>query len=126
LRANCWHHDPQESAKARGKKWLFSAKPLTSSRANASASRLSGIRLWPSSTSGKFFVTDDTCTHGQASLCDGFLEGTVVECPFHAGTFEVSTGEALSYPATDPVKTYAVRIDGDDVVVDLDLEAHGH
>jgi len=70
---------------------------------------------------GKFFVTDDTCTHGQASLCDGFLE-----CPFHAGTFDVSTGEALSYPATDSLKTYAVRVDGDDLVVDLDLGAHPH
>jgi nitrite reductase/ring-hydroxylating ferredoxin subunit len=73
---------------------------------------------------GRFFVTDDTCTHGQASLCDGVLEGMVVECPFHAGTFDVSTGEALSYPATDPLRTYAVRIDGDAVVVDLDLGAH--
>jgi nitrite reductase/ring-hydroxylating ferredoxin subunit len=73
---------------------------------------------------GRFFVTDDTCTHGQASLCDGLLEGMVVECPFHAGTFDVSTGEALSYPAADPLKTYAVRIDGGDLVVDLDLAAH--
>jgi nitrite reductase/ring-hydroxylating ferredoxin subunit len=48
----------------------------------------------------------------------------VVECPFHAGTFDVSTGEALSYPATDPLRTYAVRIDGDAVVADLDLGGH--
>lgn len=69
---------------------------------------------------GRFFVTDDTCTHGQASLCDGLLDGTVVECPFHAGTFDVITGEALTYPATEPLKTYAARIEAGEIVIDIE------
>jgi nitrite reductase/ring-hydroxylating ferredoxin subunit len=68
---------------------------------------------------GRFYVTDDTCTHGQASLCDGFLDGKVVECPFHSGTFDVSTGEALTYPATEPLLTYVTRVDADEISVDL-------
>lgn len=68
---------------------------------------------------GIYYATDDTCMHGQASLCDGFLDGTTVECPFHAGTFDVATGKALAYPAADPLNTYIVRVDCDNVILDL-------
>jgi nitrite reductase/ring-hydroxylating ferredoxin subunit len=69
---------------------------------------------------GRFYAIDDTCTHGEASLCDGFLDGTVIECPYHGGTFDVVTGKALAYPATEPVRAYGVRLEGDDIVLDLD------
>lgn len=68
---------------------------------------------------GRFFATDDTCTHGEASLCDGSLSGHVIECPFHAGTFDVRTGAAIGYPATEPLKSYPVHTEGDEVVIDL-------
>jgi nitrite reductase/ring-hydroxylating ferredoxin subunit len=68
---------------------------------------------------GRFFAIDDTCTHGQASLCDGFIENGIVECPFHAATFDVRTGEVLTGPATCPVKTHAVVVEGDRVYVRL-------
>ncbi|HYM02064.1 MAG TPA: bifunctional 3-phenylpropionate/cinnamic acid dioxygenase ferredoxin subunit [Stellaceae bacterium] len=69
---------------------------------------------------GKYYAIDDTCTHGEASLCEGFLDGTVIECPFHSGTFDVVTGNALTYPATEPVRRYDVRVEGGDVVLNLD------
>jgi len=69
---------------------------------------------------GKFYAIDDTCTHGNASLCEGFLDGRVIECPFHSGSFDVVTGEALAYPATAPVTAYGVRMEGGDIVLDLD------
>lgn len=69
---------------------------------------------------GTFYAIDDTCTHGEASLCEGLLDGTVIECPFHAGTFDIVTGKALAYPATEPVTVYAIRVDGGDIVLDLD------
>jgi nitrite reductase/ring-hydroxylating ferredoxin subunit len=68
---------------------------------------------------GEFYATEDTCTHGQASLSEGYLDGAVVECPFHAGTFDVRTGQAVTFPCTDPLKTYPVRRDGDDLFLDL-------
>jgi nitrite reductase/ring-hydroxylating ferredoxin subunit len=55
---------------------------------------------------GEFYVTDDTCTHGDASLADGAVEGYEVECPFHAGTFDVTTGEPCSAPCSVRLKTY--------------------
>lgn len=47
---------------------------------------------------GVFHVTDDTCTHGDASLSDGEIDGCEVECPFHAGAFNIVTGEPCGAP----------------------------
>jgi nitrite reductase/ring-hydroxylating ferredoxin subunit len=69
---------------------------------------------------GEFYATDDTCTHGSASLADGEVdEDGVVECPFHAGTFDIRTGEALSFPCVLPLKTYLVVVEDGMVYVDL-------
>src|ERR1700722_16207037 len=64
---------------------------------------------------GPFYATDDTCTHGEASLADGFLDGHVIECPFHAGTFDVRSGEALTFPCVLALGSYPVRIEASDV-----------
>jgi nitrite reductase/ring-hydroxylating ferredoxin subunit len=60
---------------------------------------------------GEIFVTDDTCTHGMASLSEGLLEGERIECPWHGGAFDVRTGAAVALPCTDPVRSYAVAIE---------------
>jgi nitrite reductase/ring-hydroxylating ferredoxin subunit len=57
-----------------------------------------------------YFVTDDTCTHGEASLCDGFVEGDEIECPFHSGKFCVKDGRATAFPAVDPIRAYPTRV----------------
>jgi ethylbenzene dioxygenase ferredoxin component len=58
---------------------------------------------------GQYYVTADTCTHGQASLCDGYLEGEVIECPFHGGAFNIKSGEATEFPCSEPIRTYPVH-----------------
>ncbi|HEY7060659.1 MAG TPA: bifunctional 3-phenylpropionate/cinnamic acid dioxygenase ferredoxin subunit [Chloroflexota bacterium] len=67
---------------------------------------------------GTFYATDDTCSHAEASLSDGFLEGTTIECPEHGARFDVRTGAATWSPAVIPIATYAVRVEGDDVLLD--------
>lgn len=59
-----------------------------------------------------FYVTDDTCTHGDASLCDGEidLDDGVVECPYHQGAFEIASGKPAGAPCTIPLRTYAVEV----------------
>lgn len=47
---------------------------------------------------GRAYATDNLCTHGQALLTDGWLDGAVVECPLHGGRFEVASGKALCDP----------------------------
>ena len=62
---------------------------------------------------GEVYAIDDVCTHGDASLCEGFLEGHEIECPRHQGRFDVRTGAATCAPANEPVDAYPVRRDGD-------------
>ncbi|SER49769.1 bifunctional 3-phenylpropionate/cinnamic acid dioxygenase ferredoxin subunit [Lentzea albida] len=68
---------------------------------------------------GEFFALDDTCSHGQSSLADGYVEGDQVECAWHMAKFDLRTGAALTLPATKPVCTYRVKVDGDDVSVEV-------
>jgi len=69
---------------------------------------------------GTFYATDDTCTHGDASLADGLLEGCAIECPFHAGTFDVRTGKALTRPCVEPVRAYPVKVEDGVIYVLVD------
>lgn len=59
---------------------------------------------------GDYFVTADTCTHGEASLAEGFVEGAAVECPWHNGKFCIRTGAALDFPATVALQTWPVTL----------------
>ncbi len=66
---------------------------------------------------GEIFATHDTCTHGQASLADGFIEGEEIECPLHQGKFHVPTGKAVGVPCTEDIRTYAVKIENGAVLL---------
>ena len=68
----------------------------------------------------QFYATDDTCTHAEASLADGYIDGDVVACPFHSARFCLRTGRALSLPASEPLKTYPVKVEDGSVFVDVD------
>lgn len=68
---------------------------------------------------GDVFATDNLCTHGNARLCDGFLEGHEIECPLHQGRFDVRDGSALCAPLTQPLRSYPVRVDQGKVFVQL-------
>ena len=65
----------------------------------------------------EFFATAATCTHMESCLTEGYLDGDVVECALHAATFCVRTGKALSLPATEPLQTFEVAVQGEDVLV---------
>jgi len=68
-----------------------------------------------------FYATEDTCTHAQSSLSAGDidLEECTVECPYHGSAFDIRTGRVLSLPASRPLKTYQVKVVGDEVFVDV-------
>jgi len=59
---------------------------------------------------GEVFAIDDTCTHQDASLADGWLEGCDIECPLHASRFNLRTGAVDAPPAKLPVRTHEVVI----------------
>ena len=60
---------------------------------------------------GEYFATDDTCTHGNASMAEGDIDGSEVYCPFHMGAFDIRTGEATVAPCSIPLKTYEIVIE---------------
>lgn len=64
----------------------------------------------------------DTCTHGDISLSEGFVEGDTLECWAHGSAFSLRTGKPLNLPAYEPVPVYAVQIDGDDVLIDINVK----
>jgi nitrite reductase/ring-hydroxylating ferredoxin subunit len=83
------------------------------------------LRLAVYNIAGKFYVTDDECTHAAASLADGILEGDVIECSLHFGAFHVPTGAVTAPPCQVALRTYQVLLQGDDICVDLDRDAAG-
>jgi naphthalene 1,2-dioxygenase ferredoxin component len=60
---------------------------------------------------GEFGAVDSVCTHAPGYLDQGALVGCEVECPLHAGRFDLRTGQATQEPATDPLTTYEVRVE---------------
>ncbi|MCH8205630.1 MAG: non-heme iron oxygenase ferredoxin subunit [Chloroflexi bacterium] len=66
---------------------------------------------------GELYALDNECTHAGCDLADGDLEGNILECPCHGSRFNVVTGAVENPPAVEPVPTYPVRIEGDDVLV---------
>lgn len=67
------------------------------------------------------FAVGDTCSHEDYSLSEGevWAEDYAIECPKHGSTFDLRTGQPQTLPATKAVPVFGVRIDGDDVVVEL-------
>ena len=70
---------------------------------------------------GDLHAISDICSHGQVSLSDGEVEGCTIECWLHGSSFDLRTGEPLALPATRPVPVYPLTIEGDRVLVDVDI-----
>jgi nitrite reductase/ring-hydroxylating ferredoxin subunit len=68
----------------------------------------------------RFHAVGDICTHGRAKLSDGVLkpEDCTIECPLHAGEFDLVTGEAVAPPARKPIRVYPVRVEDGVVLVE--------
>ncbi len=66
------------------------------------------------------YAIGDRCSHAEASLAEGELFDTDVECPRHGSEFSLLTGAPDSFPATRPVATYPVAVEDGEVFLDLD------
>jgi len=72
---------------------------------------------------GDVFALRDVCSHADVPLSEGEVEDGKIECWLHGSLFDLRTGEPDGLPATRPVPTYPVTIEGDDVLVDLEPSA---
>ncbi len=68
---------------------------------------------------GAYYAIDNTCTHRGGPLSEGILGGEEVTCPWHGARYNVKTGAVLTPPAPRGVKSFPVRITGDNVEVDI-------
>lgn len=66
----------------------------------------------------EYFVINDTCSHGEASLSEGDIVDGQVECPWHNARFCIKSGKALTFPAVEPQKTWPVRLVDGDILVE--------
>jgi len=71
-------------------------------------------------SAGAVHALGDTCTHGEISLSEGFVEDDALECWAHGSKFDLATGKPRNFPAYEPVPVYTVSVEGDDVLVDVD------
>ena len=68
----------------------------------------------------RYYATDGICTHEYAELADGFVSGTIIECPMHNGRFDFTTGEAKGAPACVNLATYPVKVEGGRIYLRID------
>jgi 3-phenylpropionate/trans-cinnamate dioxygenase ferredoxin subunit len=66
-----------------------------------------------------WYAIYDECSHATIPLSEGEREGTDIECWLHGSRFDLRTGKPIGLPATEPVAIYPVRVEGDDVLVDV-------
>jgi 3-phenylpropionate/trans-cinnamate dioxygenase ferredoxin subunit len=67
---------------------------------------------------GRIYAIEDVCSPDGGDLDQGTLEGCRVECPRHGAYFDVTTGAALTFPAVLPIRTFSVRVVGEDIFID--------
>ena len=83
------------------------------------AVQVQGQRLLVCHAASGFYAVDDTCTHDDGPLGDGWLEDEAIECPRHGAKFDVKTGRVLCLPAAVPINAYDVTVQGDEILVDV-------
>lgn len=71
---------------------------------------------------GEVFAVSDICSHAEVNLSEGEVEDGTIECWLHGSCFDLRSGAPINPPATKPVATYLVKIDGDDVFVALNTQ----
>ncbi len=68
---------------------------------------------------GVLYATSNVCTHEFALLSDGYVEGDCIECPLHQARFHIATGEVRAAPAAEPIKTFPVKSEGGQILIEL-------
>jgi len=81
---------------------------------------VNGKRILVANVAGTFFATQDICTHDNGTLSDGELVDGEIECPRHGGRFDPKTGAVITFPPMFPIKTFPVRVEGENILAALE------
>jgi 3-phenylpropionate/trans-cinnamate dioxygenase ferredoxin subunit len=71
-------------------------------------------------SAGALHALGDTCSHGEISLSEGFVEDDTLECWAHGSKFELTSGKPQNFPAFEPVPVYKVTVTDGDVYIDTE------
>jgi nitrite reductase (NADH) small subunit len=83
-----------------------------------------GVEICLANINGELSALDNICPHRQGPLGQGWMEGESVVCPWHSWTFSLKTGES-EYPAHERVDVFPVRVEGEDVLIDVEARTLG-
>jgi nitrite reductase/ring-hydroxylating ferredoxin subunit len=78
-----------------------------------------GVPIAVYNLDGEYYATHNICTHAFALLSDGYVDEGKIECPLHQGIFDIRSGAAEEGPVDEDLKTYAVKVEGDDLLVEV-------
>jgi 3-phenylpropionate/trans-cinnamate dioxygenase ferredoxin subunit len=81
------------------------------------AIEVDGIPVCVVKVADEVFAVADTCTHSEASLSEGEVTGNKIECWLHGAEFDLKTGKALTPPATESLKTFNVKRNGNQLTI---------
>jgi 3-phenylpropionate/trans-cinnamate dioxygenase ferredoxin subunit len=79
-----------------------------------------GVDVALCNVDAEIYAIANVCTHDEGPLGAGYLFGDEIECPRHGARFNVRTGEVKALPAIMPLPTFDVRVEGEDIWVDVD------
>ena len=87
----------------------------------AAAFDVNGTKVCVASVGDAFFAVEDNCTHAQASLSEGYVDvaEATIECPLHNAVFSLKTGEALEFPAENPVKVFPLAVEDEALYIEM-------
>jgi 3-phenylpropionate/trans-cinnamate dioxygenase ferredoxin subunit len=101
-------------------KWVPVCKASEIAEGKVGYAEADGLPLAICHQDGQFFAIDDVCTHDGGSLDQGEVQGFEIECPRHGARFDIRTGRVTALPAVVPIGTYPVKVEGEDVLVDVE------
>ncbi len=101
--------------------WITVAQTSALMPESVTAIRQDGLDLAIYRVGEAFYASDNICPHAyNGRLSRGFLEGGTIECPLHGAVFEIKTGRAIDGPYCADLKTFPVRVVGDEIQVEVD------
>jgi nitrite reductase/ring-hydroxylating ferredoxin subunit len=71
------------------------------------------------------YAASNVCTHQFTLMTDGYVEGEYIVCPMHQGRFHIPTGAPQGAPVTKPLRVFALRVEGDDVLIEFSPSGKG-
>ena len=105
--------------------WVPACKAADVPEGTAKAVDLGGEPVCVVRSNGTFYAIRDVCSHADVALSEGEVDDGTIECWLHGSTFDLRTGKPTTLPAFEPVAVYSVRVEGDDVLVDVHTPLNG-